>query len=77
MLLIRVTCGDKKIVEESSMERLQELESTFDYGKELRKQSAVVAVKLREITWRIQGYPDRLLALTHTNLSGCIPESVE
>ena len=48
MLLIRVTCGDKKIVE-SSMECLQELESTFDYGKELQKQSAVEAVKLREI----------------------------
>ena len=42
MLLIRVTCGDKKIVEESSMEFLQELESTLDYGKELQKQSAVV-----------------------------------
>ena len=49
MLLIRVTCGDKKIVEESSMECLQEMESTFDYGKELKKQSAVVAVNLREI----------------------------
>ena len=49
MPLIRVTCGDKKIIEESSMECLQELESTFDYGKELQKQSAVVAVKLREI----------------------------
>ena len=49
MLLIRVTCGDKKIVEESSMKCLQELESTFDYGKELQKQSAVVAVKLREV----------------------------
>ena len=49
VLLIRVTCGDKKIVEESSMECLQELESTFDYGKELQKQSAVVAVKLRKI----------------------------
>ena len=48
MLLIRVTCGDKKIVEETSMERLQKLESTFDYGKELQKRSAVVAVKLRE-----------------------------
>ena len=35
MLLIRVTRGDKKIVEESSMECLQELESTFDCGKEL------------------------------------------
>ena len=35
MLLIRVTCGDKNIVEESSTECLQELESTFDYGKEL------------------------------------------
>ena len=31
------------------MECLQELESTFDYGKELQKQSAVVPVKLREI----------------------------
>ena len=31
------------------MECLQELESTFDYGKEQQKQSAVVAVKLREI----------------------------
>ena len=31
------------------MECLQELESTFDYGKERQKQSAVVAVKLREI----------------------------
>ena len=31
------------------MEYLQELESTFDYGKELQEQSAVVAVKLREI----------------------------
>ena len=31
------------------MECLQELVSTFDYGKELQKQSAVVAVKLREI----------------------------
>ena len=30
------------------MECLQELESTFDYGKELQKRSAVVAVKLRE-----------------------------
>ena len=49
MLLIRVTCGDKKIVEESSMECLQELESAFDYGKELQKQSVVVAVKLRKI----------------------------
>ena len=49
MLLIRVTGGDKKIVEESSMECLQELESTFDYGKELQKQRAVVAVNLREI----------------------------
>ena len=49
MLLIRVTCGDKNIVEESSMECLQELESTFDYGKELQKQRAVAAVKLREI----------------------------
>ena len=49
MLLIQVTCSDKKIVEESSMECLQELESTFDYGKELQKPSAVVAVKLREI----------------------------
>ena len=49
MLLIRVTSGDKMIVEESSMECLQKLESTFDYGKELQKQSAVVAVKLREI----------------------------
>ena len=36
MLLIRVTCGDKKIVEESSMEGLQETESAFDYGKELQ-----------------------------------------
>ena len=42
MLLIRVTCDDKKIIEESSMECLQELESTFGYGKELQKQSAVV-----------------------------------
>ena len=49
MLLIWVTCGDKRIVEESSMECLQELGSTFDYGKELQKQSAVVAAKLREI----------------------------
>ena len=49
MLLIRVTCGDKRIVEESSMECLQELENTLDYGKELQKQSAVVAVKLRKI----------------------------
>ena len=32
----------------ASMECLQELESTFDCGKELQKQSAVVAVKLRE-----------------------------
>ena len=31
------------------MECLQELESTFDYGKELQKQRAVAAVKLREI----------------------------
>ena len=31
------------------MECLQELESTFDYEKELQKQGAVVAVKLREI----------------------------
>ena len=38
MLLIRVTFGDKNIVEESSMECLRELESTFDYGKELQKQ---------------------------------------
>ena len=37
MLLIRVTCGDKKIVEESSMECSQGLESTFDFGKELQK----------------------------------------
>ena len=49
LLLIRVTCGDERVVEESSMECFQELESTFDYGKELQKQSAVVAVKLREI----------------------------
>ena len=28
------------------------------------------------ITRRIQGYPDKLLALTHTNMSG-YPESVE
>ena len=49
MLLIRVTCGDKNIVEESSMECLQELESTFDYGKELQKQRVVVVVKIREI----------------------------
>ena len=48
ILLIWVTCSDKNIVE-SSMECLQELESTFDYGKELQKQRAVVAVKLREI----------------------------
>ena len=47
MLSIRVFCGDKKFVEESSMECLQELESTSDYGKELQKQSVVVAVKLR------------------------------
>ena len=72
MLLIRVTCGDKKIVKESSMESLQELESTFDYGKELQKQSAVVAVKLREIkapqsTRPIQGYPDKLLTLTRAS----------
>ena len=46
---IRVTCGDQTIVEESSMECLQELGSTFDYGKEQQKQSAVVAVKLRGI----------------------------
>ena len=50
MLLIRVTCGDKRIVQESGMECLQELESTFDYGKELQKQSVVVAVRLNEIT---------------------------
>ena len=31
------------------MECLQEIESTFRYGKELQKQSAVVAVKLREV----------------------------
>ena len=31
------------------MECLQELESTLNYGKELQKQSAVVAVELREI----------------------------
>ena len=49
MLSIRVSCGDKTFVEESSMECLQELESTFDYGKELQKKSAVVAVKFREI----------------------------
>ena len=59
MLLIRVTCGDKKIVEESSMKCLQELESTFDYGKELQKQSAVVAVgRLRHrgppYAWRVE-----------------------
>ena len=48
-LLIRISCGDKNIVEEPSMECLQKLESTFDYGKELQKQRAVVAVKLREI----------------------------
>ena len=39
----------KSIVKKSSMEYLQELESTFDYGKELQKQRAVAAVKLREI----------------------------
>ena len=49
MLLIRVTCGDKKIVEEASMGCLQKLESTFDYVKELQKRGAVEAVKLREI----------------------------
>lgn len=49
MLLIWVTCGDKKIVEESSMECLQELQSAFDYGKKLQKQRAAVAAKLREI----------------------------
>ena len=49
MLSIRVTCGDKTIVEESSMECLQELESAFAYGKEPQKYSAVVAVKLGEI----------------------------
>ena len=48
MLLIQVTCGDKKIFE-SSMEYLQELGSSFGYGKELQKQSTVVAIKLREI----------------------------
>ena len=32
------------------MECLQELESTFDYEKELQKQSAVVAVKLRGLS---------------------------
>ena len=48
MLTIQVVCGSKKIVEESGTERLQKLESTFDYGKELQKQSVVVAVKLRE-----------------------------
>ena len=47
MLLIWVTCGDKRIVKKSNMECLQELESTFDYGKELQKQSAVVAVKIK------------------------------
>ena len=31
------------------MECLQELESKFNYGKELKYQSAVVAVNLREI----------------------------
>ena len=31
------------------MECFQELESAFDCGNELQKQSAVVAVKLREI----------------------------
>ena len=30
------------------MEYLQELESTFDYGKELQKRSAVAAAKLGE-----------------------------
>ena len=49
MLLIRVTCVDKKIAEEFSMECLQELESEIGYGKELQMQSAAVAVKLREI----------------------------
>ena len=31
------------------MECLPELESTFDYGKELQKQGVVVAIKLRVI----------------------------
>ena len=31
------------------MECLQQLESAIGYGKELQKQSAIVAVKLREI----------------------------
>ena len=31
------------------MECLRELESTFDYGKELQKQRVVVGIKLREI----------------------------
>ena len=48
MLLIRVTCGDKKIVEESSMGCLQELESTSDHGMELQKQSGLAAPKPRE-----------------------------
>ena len=33
----------------SPAQRLQELETTFDYRKELQKQRAIVAVKLREI----------------------------
>lgn len=49
MLLIRATCGDREVVEEPSMECLQELESAFDYGEELQRQRADVAVKLREI----------------------------
>ena len=49
MLLIRVTCGDKNIVEVSSTECLQELESTFNCEKELQKQRVVVAIELREI----------------------------
>ena len=38
------------------MECLQELESTFDYGKELQKQSAVVAVNLGRLRHRGQPF---------------------
>ena len=42
ILSIRVTCGDKTIVEESR-ECLQKLKSAFDYGTELQKQREIKA----------------------------------
>ena len=49
ILLIRVTCGNKKFVEGSNMECLQELENTSDHGNNLQKPRAAVAVRLRGI----------------------------